>query len=435
MDTFRYRVIVLILLAALSGGIIMAACVPLEMEDQPILQPDQPVSVPGVTPDDVKALVTGNNAFAFDLYQSLRDEDGNLLYSPYSISEALAMAYGGARGETARQMAGTLHLSLPQEHLPPVFKALDLQLESRGSGAQSNTSGFDLHIANALWGQEGYPFLPEYLDRLAGNYGSSVKAVDFRQTQDAVAAINTWASENTEGRIPTIVSDLVPSTTLVLANAVYFNAKWSDPFDEEDTYEEPFYLLDGQAEQTPMMHQSGEFRYAEGDGYQAIELPYQGGQVAMAILLPATGRFPEIEEQLSYERMQEVLAGLAVEDVILTMPKFSFASDFGLSGSLAALGMPVAFSPDSADFSGMAERRPELAPIFIGAVAHRAFIEVDEKRTEAAAVTALEAAGSAPLSTTPPPKVMKIDRPFIFLIRDLETDAILFVGRLMRPSP
>ena len=217
----------------------------------------------------------------------------------------------------------------------------------------------------------------------------------------------------------------------MLANAVYFNAKWDLPFDEEDTYEEPFHLLDGKVDRMPMMHQIDQFRYAEGDGYQAIELPYQDRTVAMVILLPNRDQFREIEEGLTGQWVQGVLRGLTDEEVVLTMPKFRFEAEAKLAPPLAALGMPSAFSAASADFSGIAERKPGLQPIFIGGVSHKAFIDVNELRTEAAAATVVEMAAGAATPTTP--KVMKIDPPFIFFIHDIDTGAILFVGRVMNP--
>jgi len=412
---------------SLLMSIIVAACVAPAPPDDDNTQSDTPPLVPSVTLDDLNALVTGNNAFAFDLYQAIRAEDGNLLYSPFSISQVLAMVYAGARGETAQQMAATLRFALPQERLHSVFNALDLALASRGSGEKAKAAGFELNVANALWGQEGYPFMAQYLDLLVQNYGSGVMTVDFER--GAEDTINRWVSEHTEGRIQEIVSKIPPTTTLVLANAVYFNAKWDLPFDEEDTYEEPFHLLDGKVGRMPMMHQIDQFRYAEGDGYQAIELPYQDRTVAMVILLPNRDQFREIEEGLTGQWVQGVLRGLTEEEVVLTMPKFRFEAK--LDPPLAALGMPSAFSAASADFSGIAERKPGLQPIFIGTVSHKAFIDVNELRTEAAAATVVEMAAGAAAPTTP--KVMKIDRPFIFFIHDIDTGAILFVGRVMNP--
>jgi serpin B len=402
------------------------------------------ISSPDVPADDLRTLADGNNAFAFDLYSAIRDGEDNLLYSPYSISVALAMVYAGARGDTQEQMADTLHFTLPQERLHPAFNALDLDLGSRSHATVHDESGkeveevaFQLEIANAVWGQTGYPFRPEYLDLLALNYGAGVRLVDFRANASAaVDAINQWISEATKDRIRNIVDTIPTDTRLVLANAIYFNAHWDLPFDEADTADEPFHLLAGEEEIVPMMHQTDRFLYTEGDGYQAIQLPYLNREVAMVIVLPTVGRFHEIEERLTGDWVQDVLTGFQMDKVILTMPKFRYETPvISLGRTLSAMGMPDAFSPDDADFSGITEPQAGL-PLFIGEVLHKAFIDVNEQRTEAAAATiVIMPPGAAPeRPTEPPPIVMKIDRPFVFLIRDFKTDTILFIGRVMNPS-
>ena len=406
----------------------------------------QRVSSPEVARDDLGELATGNNAFAFDLYQAICDGEDNLFYSPYSISVALAMTYAGAQGATEQQMADTLHFTLPQERLHPAFNALDLELANRShrtakeaAGEETEEVAFELHAANSVWGQAGYTFRPEYLDLLALNYGAGIRLVDFQKDAEAaVKAINKWVSEDTEGRIRDILDQLGDKTRLVLANAIYFNAQWALPFDEADTEDEPFYLLDGEEEQVPLMHQRDDFLYTEGDGYQAIELPYHYDEVAMVILLPQEGRFREIEERLAGDWVQSVVFGFGKHDVILTMPKFGFETPvIELKETLEAMGMPDAFSSVSADFSAIAELQ-SLEVLFISRVLHKAFVDVDEEGTEAAAATVVilelticEMIGEP---TEPPPIIMRIDRPFVFFIRDIRTDAILFVGRVMNPA-
>ena len=239
------------------------------------------ITSPNVAPPDLADLVAGNSAFAFDLYQFLREEgNGNLFYSPHSISLALAMTYAGARGETERQMADTLHFTLPQDRLHPAFNGLDLELAHRGEGAQGKDGeGFRLHIVNALWGQEGYEFLSEFLDTLAENYGAGLRLLDFASAPEASrVTINDWVSEQTETRIEDLIPQGIidPETRLVLTNAIYFNAAWSTPFIPDLTEDGPFYLLDGGQVSVPMMRQTTSFGYAEGEGYQAVELPYDG---------------------------------------------------------------------------------------------------------------------------------------------------------------
>jgi len=386
-------------------------------------------SAPEVAAPDLADLVGGNSAFAFDLYQALRKKDGNLFYSPYSISLALAMTYAGARGETERQMAGALHFVLPQEWLHPAFNSLDQALASRGQGAQGQDGkGFRLNVVNAIWGQQGYQFLPAFLDLLAENYGAGLRVLDFASApEEARTTINEWVSEQTEDRI----KDLIPQgavdalTRLVLTNAIYFNAAWADAFEAAQTQDGPFHLLDGGEVSVPLMRQTGGFGYAEGEGYQAVELPYDGRELAMVVLLPRAGEFERFESALDAGRVEQIVGSLEYQQVRLTMPRFEFESGFSLKEALAAMGMAEAFS-EQADFSGMTGRRD----LFISEVVHKAFVSVDEAGTEAAAATAvimkLTAAVEEPVEVT-------MDRPFIFLIRDLETGAILFVGRVVEP--
>ncbi|MGD8760123.1 MAG: serpin family protein, partial [Anaerolineales bacterium] len=247
---------------------------------------------PQVAAIDLEAVVTGDTAFAFDLYQFIREQDGNLFYSPYSISVALAMTYAGARGETAEEMAQTLHFTLPQERLHPAFNALDLDLTRRSetvTEVEQEGERLRLHIANSLWGQSGYDFLAEFLDLLALNYGAGMRLVDYANApEESRLMINQWVSDQTEEKIEDLIPSglITPATRLVLANAIYFNASWLEPFEEENTREGIFYLLDGGQVTVPMMSQITDFRYLDGEGFQAVELPYLGSEMAMVILLP-----------------------------------------------------------------------------------------------------------------------------------------------------
>jgi serpin B len=388
------------------------------------------ITSPDVSTSEQALLVEGNSAFAFELYQALKEQEGNLFYSPYSISLALAMTYAGARGETAQQMADTLQFLLEQERLHPAFNWLDAELATRGEGAQGKDGeGFRLNIVNAIWGQNDYEFLPAFLDVLAENYGAGLRILDFiTEAEKSRVTINDWVSDQTEGRI----EDLIPPgaidewTRLVLTNAIYFNAAWAYPFNEKMTADGPFYLLDGGQVTVPMMKQTESFGYTEGEGYQAVELLYDGGELSMVILLPEAGNFEAFEEGLQAQQVSNIIIGLQPTEVALTMPKFEFDSEFSLKDILAGMGMPVAFTED-ADFSGMTGN-PEL---FISDVVHKAFVAVDEAGTEAAAATAVIMKLTA---VPPPPMEVTLDRPFIFLIRDIDTGAILFVGRVLNPS-
>jgi serpin B len=394
---------------------------------EPAGQEGKPVEVSGA---DLAELVRGNSAFAFDLYQVLREGDGNLFFSPYSISAALAMTYAGARGETEIQMTDALQFLLGQERLHPAFQALDGELAARGEGAEGKDGeGFRLHVVNALWGQEGYAFLPEFLDLLSAHYGAGLRLLDFvGAAEEARVTINDWVAEQTEGRI----EDLIPPgvldalTRLVLTNAIYFNAAWAEPFEAERTEDGAFHLLDGEEMRVPMMVQSESLGYAEGEGYQAVELLYDGREMSMVILLPEPGAFDAFEGTLDAEAVEAILQNMSTRAVALTLPRFEFEAELSLKEALAGMGMEIAFTAD-ADFSGMTGTR-ELS---IAEVLHKAFVSVDEAGTEAAAATAVVMKFSA--APAEPVQVV-VDRPFVFLIRDIETGAILFVGRVLDPS-
>jgi len=390
-------------------------------------------SAPQVAPDKQEQLAVDNAAFALDLYKQLSPAKGNLFFSPYSISTALAMTYAGARGETEAEMARALHFTLPQNELHPAFNRLGISLGELGKdGGGRPLKDFRLDIANALWGQRDYKFLPEFLDVLATNYDAGMRLVNFKENSEgARKTINRWVSEATQGKI----SDLIPEgllnnmTRLVLTNAVYFKASWLHPFEKDATRPGPFTLPDAQTIQVPMMHQSEHFRYGDGEGCQAVELPYKGG-LAMVVLLPKAGTFAGFEQQLTGERLEKILGQMNRDrEVELTLPKFKYDASLSLAKTLAAMGMPTAFGM-AADFSGMDGEKD----LFISAVIHKAMVAVDEAGTEAAAATAVVMElKSAPMPSQP--VVMKVDRPFIFLIRDSETGAILFLGRVVNPKP
>ncbi len=394
-----------------------------------VVKSDKPrITSPDISPADEALVVEGNSAFAFDLYQALKDNEGNLFYSPYSISSALAMTYAGARTETEKQMANTLHFTLPQGRLHPAFNSVSLALASRGQETEDQDKmGFILKNVNATWGQKNYKFLPVFLDVLAENYGAGMRTLDFtREPEKSRLTINDWVSEQTANKIQELLpaGSIDPGIFLVLTNAVYFKANWFHQFDEKMTSNGQFNLLNGSKVTVPMMNQTEYFDYAEGNGYQAVELLYRSRALSMVILLPEQGQFEKFEDSLQYSQVEEMIDNLEYRRVILTMPKFNFDSDFNLKQTLSQMGMPIAFSGD-ADFSGIAEGGG-----FIDGVYHSAFVAVDEKGTEAGAATAVTIAKGAPGG----PVEFTIDRPFIFLIRDIETGTILFVGRVLNPE-
>ncbi|MDO8577750.1 MAG: serpin family protein [Dehalococcoidales bacterium] len=397
-----------------------------------VIKSDKPrITSPAASQSDVAAVVAGNSAFAFQLYQQLKSEGGNLFYSPHSISIALAMAYAGASSQTEQQMADTLHYTLSQDRLHPAFNSLDIELSQRGQGSQGkDAKGFRLNVVNAIWGQKDYSFQPSYLDILAQNYGAGLRILDFiNKTENSRITINDWVSDQTEGRI----KDLVPQgainglTRLVLTNAIYFNAAWLHQFNKDATVNGPFNLIDGRQLTVPMMKQSETMSYVKGNDYQAVELLYDGQQISMVVLLPDAGKFQGFEQGLQAQQVGDIINNLKGARVNLTMPRFEFNSQFGLKNTLSEMGMPAAFT-DNADFSGMTGKRD----LHISDVLHKAFVSVDETGTEAAAATAV-IVGVTSIPAEPPVEVT-IDRPFIFIIRDIPTGEILFVGRVLNPS-
>ena len=391
------------------------------------------ITSPDVSASALEQLVAGNTAFAFDLYHALLASGENQNFSPYSISLAFAMTYAGAKGDTASQMADVLGYTLPGEQLHAAWNALDLALARR----VEETSGLDeddrfqLSIANSLWGQEDYQFLPEFLDLLALNYGAGMRLVDFAgDTESARRQINNWVEDQTRDRIKDILApgSLDPLTRLALVNAIYFKATWTHEFDPNETSDAPFYLLDGGQKTVDMMEleDSESFTYADGDGWQAIALPYKGGLADMVIIMPDEGNFQAFETALDAAQYESILSTLETRNVMLHLPKFTFDTKYGLSDALIQLGMSDAFVPDLADFSGMDGTRS----LYIGDAIHQAFIAVDEKGTEAAAATiVIMGMTSMPMEDV----ILTIDHPFFFVIRDVPTGTILFMGRVLNP--
>jgi serpin B len=381
------------------------------------------------------ALVEGNTAFAFDLYQQIEDQEGNLFYSPFSISAALAMTYAGARGQTEAEMASALRFNLPQADLHPAFGALIADLTAEIEPASEDETPFTLNIANALWGQQGFPFREDYRALLDASYDAGLELVDFTADPDGVReTINAWVEDQTEDRIQDLIPEGVinPLTRLVLANAIYFNAGWVYTFEDYATQDAPFTLLDGSTVTVPTMRIQEDFRYAEGDGFQAVELPFEGRDASMLVILPADGEFEAFEDALGPETFGGIVGDLDFITVNLAFPRFEYEYTLNLTDTLQSMGMVQAFT-ESADLTGMFDPDATAENLFISAVLHKAFVSVDESGTEAAAATAVIAeAASAPLIEEI--VEMRVDRPFLFVIRDHVTGAVLFVGRVVNPA-
>ncbi|AWV90225.1 serpin family protein [Bradymonas sediminis] len=388
----------------------------------------QRVANPQVSESARQALVAGNTDFALDLYREIAGEDKNLFYSPFSISEALAMTYAGARGETAAQMAETLHLNTQQDQVHPAFNWLDAHLMNLGETPfNEGSEPFELAVANSIWGQTGYHFEEAFLDTLALNYGAGLHTLDFNGAHEASRqTINGWVEDQTNDRI----KDLIPAgvitkdTRLVLTNAIFFKASWLHAFEKNDTAAGEFTRVDNSTLQVDLMEQTNFLKYAQMEGYQAVELPYDGGDVSMLILLPED--LAAFEQNLDAATLSATVDALSVQNTTVTLPKFEFKLDLPLGETLQDMGMTEAFS-DDADLSGMTGTRE----LMVSDVVHQAFVAVDEEGTEAAAATAVVV---GPGSEPPEPVEFRADKPFIFMIRANQTGSLLFVGRVLEPN-
>ena len=376
---------------------------------------------------DRTAVVEGNNAFAFALYGQLRNRNGNLFFSPESISTALAMAYAGARGNTASEMAKTLHFTLPQPQL-------NLAMGALLSDLNAVHDGYQLTVANALWAQQGYTFLDAFLQLLKTDYGAGLNQVDFKgATEAARLTINRWVEQKTQDKIKDLLQPgtLAPSTRLVLTNAIYFKGDWQTQFDKAHTRDEDFYPSQTQTKKVAFMHRESSFSYFDGGTFQLLEIPYKSKELSLVVLLPKDrSGLPALEQSLTASNTQQWLSQVVQRDkVIVALPKFKSTQQFELGGTLGAMGMAQAFS-GSADFSGMTGKRD----FAISEVIHKAYIDVNEEGTEAAAATAVGFRALAMRGPVEQPPVFRADHPFIFLIRDNRSSSILFMGRMADPG-
>ncbi len=375
------------------------------------------------------ALAAANNSFACDLYGQLRAEAGNIFYSPYSIWACLAMVESGARGDTASEMQQVLHFT-------PVLADIHSQYRSWQQQLTSNAPGdVQLSVANALWSQEGHPFLAEFLETARQDFGANLHQADFRTSAEpARQQINQWVSDRTAGRITDLIQPglLDGNTRLVLVNAIYFKGKWQVPFKKQSTIDGSFSVTQDKSTTVPFMRATERFAYAETDDVQLLEMPYAGRRLSMVVVLPKTAdKLAAIETSLNAANLNEWTSKLsapgAAMRVDVWLPRFKMTSEFKLTETLARLGMSDAFTP-KADFSGM----DGAQDLFLSAVIHKAFVDVNEEGTEAAAATGttVRALAVAPI----PVKVFRADHPFLFLIRDVQTGCVLFAGRVTNPA-
>jgi serpin B len=374
-------------------------------------------------PAERTALAEGNVAFALDVYAGLRSGAGNLVFSPYSLSTALAMTYAGARGQTAQQIGAVLKFRQLPEKVHPAFAALihDLHGERQPPGLQ-------FLAANALWRQKGVALRDEFQQTIRANYGGVLKEVDFRGDPGAARqAVNDWVREKTGGGIQGLVpADLITAQTrVVLTNAVRFKSAWAKSFEKADSKLEPFHVSPDRKVNVTMMHQERRLKFFGGEDFQAVELPYKGQRMSMVVLLPwKSDGLSALERRLTPDRLGGWLSQLQNEEVHVALPRFRIASPFRLKELLVGLGMPDAFDPGKADLSGMSGGKGEL---FLTDAIHEASIEVNEEGTEATAGTRIGSDWNGAI-------LFRADHPFLFLIRDNPTQTICFIGRFTSPQ-
>ena len=372
-------------------------------------------------PQGVDSVVKANNQFAFKLYSTYKSKDGNIFFSPYSISSALAMTYEGARGKTADEMQSVFDFPKDDSLRRGAFLKINSIINKKDKKYKLNT-------ANALWAQKDYKFLEDYFKLIDHYYGGKVTNLDFvGETEESRLTINHWVEQQTNDKIKNLIPKGVidPSTRLVLTNAIYFKGMWFKQFDKKATSEQDFKMSSNNTVKAQMMNEIDDFNYAETDSLQILELPYQGNELSMLILLPKKDDLRTIEGSLTLEKLSEYKGMLGNEKVDVSIPRFKFETKYFMADDLIKMGMPAAFS--NADFSGMTGHQD----LFIGQVIHQAFVEVNEEGTEAAAATAVTMeAGAMPQA----PKEFNANHPFIFLIQEKETGDILFMGRVSDPT-
>jgi serpin B len=403
--------------------------------------PDQPesseasggmayITDPIASQDDLNDHAENINKFALELYRKLAQEEGNLIYSPYSIYQAFLMLYAGANTETKAEIAQVLELEMDDDQdVHNLMNALNKLLTTTPSYLDANAQPLKFDVANALWTQEGIEFNQGFLDTLSANYNAGLKLVDFSNPETARQAINLWVAAQTNEKIKELIPQGVLNelTRLVITNAVYFKGAWQNPFDSNRTTNEPFFLLDGSEQTVEMMRNSYTGAGLVSERYQAVKLPYQGGNYAMAVIMP-NGDFAEFEQSLDEDALKQILSEFngIFGQVNLGLPKFKSEKSFNLGDQLKALGIQKAFDAQAADFTGISDKMD----LYITDVLHKAYIDVNEEGTEAAAATAIA------IGTTSMPADswdITFDHPFIYVIYETTTNAVVFMGRVVAP--
>jgi len=392
---------------------------------KPTLEPISIINDKEATPAGINSVINANNQFALDLYSELKKEDGNLFFSPYSISTALAMVYEGARGKTADEIQAVFHFPVEGSIRKPAFAAIYNELNNPDSKYKLNT-------ANALWAQNDYKFLDDYFATIEKYYGGKATNVDFKNsTEDTRQIINNWVESKTNNKIKDLFpkGSLDSSNKLVLTNAIYFKGTWNKQFKKSQTKDEDFQVSSSSTIKVPMMKQIGEdskFLYAEDNVLQVLEMSYKGDKLSMIVLLPKNDNISSLENTLTLEKINEWKTKLTEQRVDVFMPKFTFDTKYFMSNTLAKMGMPTAFT-NNTDFSGM----DGTQNLSIQTVVHQAFVDVNEEGTEAAAATGIGMTGT---SMPQPVPVFRADHPFVFIIQDKDSGNILFLGRVANPQ-
>ncbi|HHW36419.1 MAG TPA: serpin family protein [Bacillales bacterium] len=371
--------------------------------------------------DDYKIITEANNRFAFDLLSELvkNKEELNTFFSPFSIHSALAMTYNGAAGETEKEMAEVLHVnSYEQADINRAYASFLSRTFKRDYDAT-------LNITNSLWLKEGYPFLEDFVTKTEDYYLAKVSEMDFSDPKTA-DAINKWIKQKTNGKIEEMIENIEANTVAYLINAIYFYGEWEYSFDEKQTYEDTFYVKGSKPKQQAFMRQTNQFNYYENELIQAIDLPYKDNELSMIVLLPKErASLDDLYQDLTYEQWGNWVSQFNKQEVSITLPKFQMDYSTNLNNPLISLGMPSAFA-GNADFSQMVEH----GGVSIDEVLHKSYIDVNEKGTEATAVTSVEIKETA----SPVMKVMKVNRPFFFVILDNESGILLFMGEVNSPE-
>lgn len=433
MKTITPALITATLLAACGGGsgtsgVTIAPPVQTPVQSVPETQKSSLArdSNPSTSASDVAGVASANTDFGFKLLPKVTEGDGNMVFSPYSVTQAMAMAAAGAKGTTLSGIEKALGFPYAQPRFLSALNGADLKLRAKAA------AGPQINIVNDIWTQKGYMMQSAYLDALAVHFGAGVHMVDYlNATEAARTAINDYIATQTSQKITNLLPQgtVTSNTRVVLTNAIWFKADWTTQFKQADTAPRTFHARSGD-KTLQFMHRSGAMSYAAGSGWQAVDLPYTGDQLSMMVVLPDEGKMDAVIAQLNGAKVAEIASSLKPRPVVLALPKFKFTASASLGKPLQDFGASDAFMPGAADFSGMNGNRD----LSISGVLHKAFIAVDEKGTEAAAATGV-VVGVTSVVVPPPDEIrFTADRPFLFLIRDRETGLVLFIGKVMLPT-